>query len=373
MEIKTLTLKFKTFTLNLTFFLSLIIGLNSCDGKLGSGLGGSKNGELRLSFSNLFYEQTKSFAEIPDTNYFLLTIKDNNGKIIYDGEYGDCRESIDVAPGSYTVRVISEEFDKPEFSCPQYGDEQVVVISSGDVMNVSLLCTQLNSGVKLKISPNFLSAYPNGVLFLKSAEGKLMYSYSERRVAYFQPGSISLILSENYNDKVLLTRFLDPREVLSLKVNVSASEKQEHNELTVSVDTSRFWLEESYTIGGASNPDAPSDDYENALSINQAKASIGEEDVWVSAYIVGGDLSSTKINYKPPFKSESNIAIAARSSVTARSYCIAVSLPAGDVRDALNLVSNPSLIGKHIYLKGDIVESYFGLVGLKNISEYVIR
>ena len=46
-------------------------------------------------------------------------------------------------------------------------------------------------------------------------------------------------------------------------------------------------------------------------------------------------------------------------------------LPAGEVREALNLVDNPDLLGKKVTIRGDIVSSYYGLTGLKNCTEYV--
>ena len=364
--------KIKINLVGLLFLVGLGCVITSCDGKFGA----NGKGELRLRFSDSVYKATRAEAEIPDTNDFILTIIDSRGKTIYNGSYGDSNESIEVGSGSYTIRVVSEKFEDPGFSIPQYGDEQCVVVSSQEAINVELLCTQLNSGVKLKIDPDFLTTYPDGVLFLKSAQGRLMYSYLEKRIAYFEPGYVSLILSKDDKEETLLSRYLDAREILSLVVNVSQIEAQkEGNGLSIKVDTSRYWLDDDLVIGEENNNSADEEGsgFENALSVNQAKASVGEEDVWVSAYIVGGDLTSSNISYKAPFKSASNIAIATRSSVSSRTSCISVSLPSGDVRDALNLVSNPDLIGTHIYIKGDIVASYFGLIGIKNVSEYVIK
>ena len=50
---------------------------------------------------------------------------------------------------------------------------------------------------------------------------------------------------------------------------------------------------------------------------------------------------------------------------------MAVELPKGELRDALNLVDHPDLIGTRIYLKGNVVENYFGTTGLKGTSDYV--
>jgi hypothetical protein len=49
---------------------------------------------------------------------------------------------------------------------------------------------------------------------------------------------------------------------------------------------------------------------------------------------------------------------------------MSVQLPAGKVREALNLVDNPGLLGCKVTVRGDIVQSYYGLVGLKNITDY---
>jgi hypothetical protein len=50
-----------------------------------------------------------------------------------------------------------------------------------------------------------------------------------------------------------------------------------------------------------------------------------------------------------------------------------VELPKGKVRDALNLVDHPNLIGKRVYVKGDLVAGYFGTRGLKNTNDYVLK
>jgi hypothetical protein len=49
---------------------------------------------------------------------------------------------------------------------------------------------------------------------------------------------------------------------------------------------------------------------------------------------------------------------------------MSVQLPAGKVRDALNLVDNPELLGTKVIIKGDVAASYYGLVGLKNCDDY---
>ena len=344
--------------------------LLSCD-MLGPGSvsGVGKEGQLRIAFASSPDEATRSTYEIPDTSDFILSVTNAAGDVIYNGLYGDSPESIMVKAGNYTVSAVSAKFVKPAFSSPQFGDEQCVVVPEGGVANVKLTYRQINCGVKLSIDSGFLTACPDGVLFLKSDEGKLMYSYSEKRIAYFLPGNISLILSRSGKDETLMSRNLSAQQILVLGVSVadsySSGGTSGKEKILVSVDTSRVWLSDSYQIGGSNGGNSS-----DALTVSQAQSSVGEEDVWVSGYVVGGDLSSASASFEGPFSSRTCLLLGPRSSTKDRTSCISVQLPAGEVREALNLVDNPELLGKKILVKGDIVESYYGLTGLKNCSDY---
>lgn len=328
-------------------------------------------GELRISFLNDGF--TKSVEQLPDTSDFLLTVTSSDGQIVYDGTYGDSPESIMVDAGSYVVNVRSCDFKTPAFSKPQFGDEQCVVVPSGGVADVRLTCVQMNSGVKLNIDKSFLTGCPDGVLFLKSSQGKLMYGYSEKRIAYFQPGTVSLMLSESSNDKVLFSRVLQPQTILVVNVSVSGSGSSGAKEsISVAVDTTRTWIDEDYVIGGGGSS-GKGNSISDALTVSQAIASPGLEDVWVSGYVVGGDLTSTSASFSPPFSSRTNILLGSRSSSDSRSSCLSVSLPSGSIRDDLNLADNPSMLGRKVCLKGDIVEAYYGIPGLKNVTDYELK
>lgn len=324
-------------------------------------------GELRISFARNQEALTRSGFNIPDTSDFILTVKGPDGKSVYEGLYRACPESLSLPSGSYTVSVISEEFEKPAFSRPQFGDEQCVVIPSGGSINVRLVCSQTNAGIRLVIDPGFLFSYPDGVLILKSSTGRIVYGYAEKRVAYFKPGDVSLVLNQGTTDQVLMTRTLNAREVLELKVGVSGESQSSAGSMSIAVDTTRTWLRGEYVIGGDSPGGA---DVSAALTVTDARNSAGSENVWVSGYIVGGDLTSSSASFQKPFSSRTNLLIGPRSTVSDRNYCMSVQLPSGELRDALNLVDHPSLLGRKVYLRGDIVEAYYGLPGIKNITEY---
>ena len=363
--------------------LPLVAALGACDD---FGLRSGGQGELRWIIEGTGADTRASSAEIPDTNDFILKVSDAGGKVLYEGAYGDSPESLLVDAGSYTVAVHSIEFTAPGFSRPVYGDEQVVVVKAGATVTVRLNCILENAGVRLQVAPDFLTSYPDGVLYLKSGDTRLMYGYSEKRIAYFKPGPITLVLNNRGADEVLLTRTLDARTILTLNISAPHGGAAATSSITVAVDTAKIWNHESYVIGGGGSGsgsggsgsgglgDDSASEIDNAYSVSQAHDHVGEDDVWVFGYIVGGDLSTAGTTVKTSkLTKATHLAIATRSTVTAKASCVAVELPKGSVRDALNLVDHPDLIGTRVYLKGSLVTSYFGTTGLKSVSDYVLK
>lgn len=335
------------------------------------GIRSDGSGEIRIAFTEEYDALTRSVNEIPDTSEFRISITDAKGKVVYDGLYGDCPESMQVGSGSYNIKVVSDEFEKPAFSMPQYGDEQCVVVPDGGAVDVSLVCRQMNSGVRLNIGKEFLTECPGGVLFLKSDQGKLMYGYSEKRIAYFLPGQVSLVLSTGGKDETLMTRTLLAQEILSLKVNVASSggsgTMDKSGRISVAVDTVRNWISDSYVIGEPADKGTAVSD---AMTVQQARDSQGSKDRWVCGYIVGGDLTSSSASFYGPFDSRSNLLLGPKSSTSDKDACLSMQLPAGDLRERLNLVDNPDMLGRKIYVRGDIVEAYYGIPGIKNVSDF---
>lgn len=112
----------------------------------------------------------------------------------------------------------------------------------------------------------------------------------------------------------------------------------------------------------------------NPQSTTEAVAS----GVWVKGYIVGWANTSespytvnasTATFNASNVTLETNILVAATPDVTDYTKCLAVQLPAGDVRSALNLKANPGNLGQAVSLKGDVMK-YSGVPGLRNTSAY---
>ena len=339
-------------------------------------LGSRGEGELCWRFDKDVYVKTKAAGEIPDTNDFRLEVLDAKGKVLYSGKYGASPESLLVGAGSYTVTVRSIEFEKPAFASPQFGDTQVVIVKAGERSSARLSCKMLNAGIRLQVNADFLSAYPKGVLYLRADDGKLMYGYSEKRIAFFHPGPVSLLLNDDGQDETLFTRSLAAQEVLTVGISApSGADGEGKAELSIAVDTSKTWRYESYVIGGDSGGSSGGSEREGALDVNAARNAVGRTGVWVYGYIVGGDLTSggASVKVKAPFNKKTHLALASRASTTAKNACIAVELTAGKLRDALNLVDHPELVGHTVYIKGDIVQAYFGTVGLKKVSDWSLE
>ena len=345
--------------------LSLLI--QACQTTLGSG-----KGELRLHFANSEYSATKaSDPDIPDTSAFLLKVTDSAGKVIFEGTFGNSPESMLVDEGSYNVSVRSRVFEKPEFSAPQYGDDQCVVVKAGSVTDVRLSCSQLNSGIRLSVGTDFLTSYPKGLLYVSSSDGKLLWSYRESRIAYFKPGDVSIILSDSGVESTVFTRRLLAREILSVKVAAPApaSSSSTSRSLSIAVDTSRVWTNDYFSIGSG----ASGSGRDAAMDVATARNQAGATGVWVYGYIVGAFKSTNNITFTSPFPSATSMAIAARASTTDLSSCFSVELKKGGMREELSLVDNPGNKGRKVFLKGDIVSSYYGIPGIKNVTEWELE
>ena len=165
-------------------------------------------------------------------------------------------------------------------------------------------------------------------------------------------------------------------EIMTLKLDVAENltkvDPVTAAGITIYVDTLRTRTSREFAWDGSTAGDSgPSDALPaGSVSVAQASGMAGSSGVWVCGYIVGGDLTSSGCSFEGPFSSRTNLAIADTPSCSERERCMSVQLAVGDIRNALNLVDNPSNLGRRVYLKGDVVEAYYRLPGLQKLSEY---
>lgn len=314
---------------------------------------------------------------LPDTSDFILHLYGPGNKTVYDGPYGNAPSELQLSPGKYRVEAVSCSFSLPAFDCPQFGDEQNLSLGEGEYRSVELLCRQRNAGVRLIVDETFVANYVSANLYLRSADGTLMYDFRETRTAFFKPGPVALMMNDSGKLRTLFTRNMGEGDMLLVELSAAESMPVARivsgGSIGISIDTTRNWTSGRFAYdGGATDPSGditPGGNPGNPFSVAQAKKNTGKEDVWVCGYIVGGDLSSKGWSRTAPFQSRTNLAIADSPACTERDLCMSVMLPKGDIRDALNLVDN-DLLWHRVMIKGSIVEAYYGLPGLQSLKDF---
>lgn len=306
---------------------------------------------------------TRAQNGFPDVAEFLITVTNGAGLVVYEEEYARFPDELPVPAGNYTVSAVSAPFDAPAFDCPQWGDTQIVAVPDAGNVSVTLGCRQLNSGLRLEIDDSFRSAFPAGELSLQGPGGELPYAADETRTAFFRPGPVSVRLDDGGYRQTLFTRTLEACQILAVRLSANIGTRS--GGIDIRLDTARTWLSDRFTVGGqdAGEPDG-------AYDITQARQHVGETGVWVQGYVVGVATNTRKFSFTPPFGKNTNLVLGTRVSTTDPDYCLSVELKSGTLRDALNLQDHPELLGRKLYIRGDLVSAYYGIPGLKAPSEY---
>ncbi len=341
---------------------------------LAAGCGLSENEEAIL---DLNIRQETTFATkaggvaLPDTNLFVLQINNASGESVYNGLYGARPQKIAVPAGTYELSLVSQKDPAPAWDNPVYGDNLSVVAASGEKVSVSFLCKMMNAGVKVNMTPRYISKYP-GTLTVSQEEGSLDYTSAESRYGYFDAGNATFTaVAGDGSQQKLFSKLLSAGQMLTLTLDTGTLDSE--GTVTVQLDTSATYL--SQTILVDEYQDVAGDGLSSATAYSIAQAAAHpDETVWVWGYIVGGDLSGSGIKFEAPFTKNSNIAIAASPACTTRDECAAVELASGsDLRESVNLVDHPERLGSKIYIKGTITASYFDLTGIKSVKDFVLE
>ena len=98
-----------------------------------------------------------------------------------------------------------------------------------------------------------------------------------------------------------------------------------------------------------------------------------ESDVWITGYIVGvvnGTSVEENAQYAQTVSVKTNILLSDKRTAKKASEVIAVELPEGPIRDALNLADNKLNYRVKIALKGNI-RPYLGQRGMTGVTQYV--
>jgi len=172
---------------------------------------------------------------LPDTNQFVLKIENAAGENVYYGLYGSRPERISVPAGSYSLSLVSEELDAPEWECPVYGDAVDIVAASGETVSVNFLCKMVNSGVRIRMTDRYIARYP-GSLTVAQEAGSLDYTSSETRFGFFEAGNatFSAVASDGSRQQLFSKQFTAGQ---MLTLTLDASTMDAGGLITVQLDT----------------------------------------------------------------------------------------------------------------------------------------
>lgn len=108
------------------------------------------------------------------------------------------------------------------------------------------------------------------------------------------------------------------------------------------------------------------------FTVSEAQKNLGLKGVWIEGYIVGGFTGSKigSFTQDPNVARKSNIAIANQQNETNANAIFPVELPAGKIRNSINIFDNPTNMGKKITIRGNI-ERYFSVPGLKKPKDFL--
>ena len=317
------------------------------------------------SFSDDF--TTMKAAALPDTNAFVLTVAGLQGTVYYNGLYGDRPDSIILPEGTYNLKLVSADYSVPAFESPQWGTEIQVDIVADETTKVLLECSQINCGVRLTYGSHYREMFGTSPVRIVQGDQSLLYPVGEERYAFFPPGEARFDIVTDTETKPIFKRTL--RSGVNLTINLDASSNSGESAFSVTVDTQAVYeSEDIITDGTFFEEDGLTP--RTAFCIDSAARHVGDT-VWVWGYIVGGDCTADNVNFfTEEIASTTHIAIAATLSATKRADCMAVELSKSAMRTALNLVDNPQLKHKKVYLRGKVTNYMGSWPGIKNLSEY---
>ncbi len=298
---------------------------------------------------------------VKDTNDFILSVYSTDGSKVYHGKYGTRPADFYVLPGGYEVNLYSKEHSAPKFDAPVFGDSHTVVLNGSEQLYVKFNCSQINGGVRLSFNNDFKRRFPGSGVEIVQGDGRLAYSYTESRYAYIRPDFFTLVYKGAKGDTTLLHKRVEKGQMANMKLSYSIPDGY-NSTFKIEVDTSRKWFSSDYNIGLR----IPT----GAVTIEEAKRMVGEKNVSVFGFIYGGDPTTVAIRIAPPFTSPSTLVIAPGMGERNRNNCFVVELPAGKIRDDLNLVGRPGHLGKAVVITGDIVPGYFNYIGVKRTKSY---
>ena len=314
------------------------------------------NGYLMLNISHS--TSLKADIELMD---FTLRILAGSVEILKE-QIGDLPEKISLPVGTYTIEAYSMEFSEPKFETPFYFGRITVDIEEGETKTVSLVCSQGNTGIRIVWQEIFSTLFSTYQARIDSNEGFLVYSSTETRTGYFLPGTVNITIhadgqiinggAVNLATRDMVTVYMQPNTAApgELNIKISIDKTLNYRELELIVDPNNI----------VNNETSP-------YSIAQAIERQGENEVWITGYIVGSK-PSAGYDFVNGVWQATNIVLADNINETNDWNVIFVDLATANVayRNVLNLVNNPNNLHRRVLIRGNL-RQYQSRAGLREL------
>lgn len=345
-------------------------------------LGADDNQFLTLSNENnltvTYSSSDENVATIDsEGNITLITAGTTNISATFDGD-----DNFEAQTVTYTLTVKAATSDNPDDPDTPVITESITVAQALEIIEGLETGATTSENYTVK---GYIVGDPD---FQRKTDGTL-YGNVNFEMADVQGGTttITIFRAKSYNNEVFTEEtisLLKEGDLVEVKGNLKKFEKD--GTITPEVTNGNIVsINGENGSGGTDTPDTPDPDEPivtegdgseaNPYTIadlqkmavpTESSAAEGQEKVWVKGFIVGA-LNSAGTAFAAD--ANTNLALAATAEESDAANTIPVQLPKGDMRDALNVVDNPSLVGKEIMLYGYILK-YFSRTGLKEVSDF---
>lgn len=128
------------------------------------------------------------------------------------------------------------------------------------------------------------------------------------------------------------------------------------------------------TLTTGSMPDVGNGSYDDPYTIDGVlyNKPVGST-IWIEGFIAGIKSTTAFIIAEPPYDQSSYILVTSDSYEEFIRNSVQIMLPAGAIRDALNLQTNPGNLGRKIKILGQVYKDDMNFINLINITDYELN
>ena len=304
-------------------------------------------------------------AEV-DTQEFILRVSSARSEVFKE-RIGALPAQITLPVSSYIVEVYSMDFAEPRFEAPFYYGRTIVEVEPDTENEAMIVCAQGNAGVKIVWSNDFSDAFSTYQAHISCTHGYLNYSATEIRTGYFLPGSITISIMADGQTINAGTMSLSAQDMITVNLHPNSS-LSGNLALAMAFDNTLNEREVDIII----SPIAPNSET-NPYTVAQAIERQGEDDVWVSGFIVGSK-PSVGYDFVNGQWQNTNIVIADDIFETNEHNVVFVELSTAALRNNIGITggNNHERLHRQVVIKGNL-RTYQSRAGLRNITDYSLK